>query len=49
MTPWLEFLLVFLSAMSGSILGARMGYRKLEKRLKELEDRIQQLEAEEGR
>jgi hypothetical protein len=39
MTPWFEFLLVFLAAMSGSILGARMGYRRLEKQLGELEER----------
>jgi hypothetical protein len=45
MSPWFEFILVFLAATSGSILGARAGYRRLEKRLGELEDRIEQLEA----
>ena len=49
MNPWFDFMLVFLAALSGSILGARTGYRRLEKRLADLEDRIKQLEAEEGR
>ena len=49
MNPWLEFVLVFLAAMSGSILGARSGYRRLDERLANPEDRIKQLEAEEGR
>ena len=31
--------------MSGSILGARIGYRRLEKRQAELENRMAQLEA----
>jgi hypothetical protein len=44
MTPWFEFVLVFVAAMSGAILGARMEYRRLEKRVGELEDRIVQLE-----
>ena len=45
MTPWFEFVLFFLAAMSGSILGARIGYRRLEKRQAELENRMAQLEA----
>jgi hypothetical protein len=45
MTPWFEFVPFFLAAMSGSILGARIGYRRLEKRLRELADRMAQLEA----
>jgi hypothetical protein len=44
MTPWFEFVLFFLAAMSGSILGARLGYWRLEKRLGELEERIVELE-----
>ena len=45
MTPWFEFVLVFLAAMSGLILGARSGYRRLDERLANPEDRIGQLEA----
>ena len=45
MTPWFDFVLFFLAAMSGSILGARIGYRRLEKRQAELENRMAQLEA----
>jgi hypothetical protein len=45
MNPWLEFVLVFMAAMSGAMLGARATYRRLEKRLWELEARVVGLEA----